>query len=840
MMDNNNSDALINDFFNTNQDIDNKIQEQKSQENIILGIDLGTSNTCVAIWRNNNCEIIPDEFGNQTFPSIVAYTNKNRYIGCEAKNQKELNPKNVFYEVKRLIGRKITDECIQNERELLNYDISSDKEDNILLLSEYKKYTPEEISASILSKAKLMAENYLECEISKAVITCPAYFNDSQRQATKDAATISGLECLRIINEPTASALAYGLLSKSEKYKNKSMNIMVYDLGGGTLDVSLLTITDGIFEVLASVGNTRLGGADFDNRILKYCIKYFMTKNNLENINEISSLSLQKLRKSCENAKILLSTNNMAIIAVKDFYMNKDLLIKLKRDKFYELCRDLLLLCMKPIEDVLLSCNMKKENIDEILLVGGMTQMLIIKENIKNYFNKEPNCSVDPNLAVAIGASIQAYIMGNHKDPLIEDIMLLDIIPLSLGVETMGGVMSTIIKRNTYLPVTKKKIYSTDQDFCDSVLIKVFEGERKMTKNNFLVGEFELSNIEKVPRGIPEIEVKFHVDINGIIQVTAEDLKNNNKKTITITGNKGRLKQEDIKKLILEAKEYELKDKLEKNKKTIYYNIEELYSNININLNNDEYKIGQKEKEVINEDLQKIKNWLNEKNYLLREETELRDMLKYIKNKYGTLILRVNKLDENIKSADNNSKGTNIYDDEEENTEVFEQVEDLELGINNMENQEKQELKNIRNQLMELCNSVYEVLPNLNIKDEDKKDLRDYIDDTLLWIHIQQKVNKQDLQLKIEEVNNNCNKLFNEYSENIFVNKSKKEELYEMCMNIKNILDNNMFEVDCKDLNDIIKLCLDNIENLEETKIEELINNINDLFGALYYQTFNN
>jgi molecular chaperone DnaK (HSP70) len=858
---NNHQESIIDAYFNSvksikKEDIDNNpsdddTDDESSEENTenkndiepIVGIDLGTTNSCVSIWRNKNLEIIPDEFGNRTIPSIVAFTNKTRYIGQDAKNQKELNPENVFYEVKRLIGRKIDDVSVTNDLELFTYKLEGDKENNILLASDIhnqKKFTPEEISAMILTKLKNMATDYLKQEITKAVITVPAYFNDAQRQATKDAASISGLECVRIINEPTAAALAYGLMNMSLHKKinkeAKDINVVVYDFGGGTLDTTLLTISDGIFEVLASSGNTHLGGVDFDNRLIRYCISQFKKKYNIKELTKQSLLSLQKLKKSCENAKKILSTTNKCNIAVREFYEDKDLFITITRDKFVEICKDLLILCIKPLEDVLKSCDMTKNQIDEIILVGGMTRMPTIRENIKNFFGKEPNCTVNPDEVVSAGAAIQGYILSHKEDPFSESITLLDIIPLSLGVDTIGGVMSTLIPRNTVIPVSKKKLYTTDTDYVDSVNIKIYEGERKMTKDNFFVGEFELKGINKAPRGVPEIQVKFSVDINGIITVSAEDLKNHNKNSITITGNKGRLKQDEIKKLLNEAKSFELKDKVERQKKQFYYEVDDLCSNIKVNIANNEFKLSDKDKKMIGDDIDKVIEWLTEKKYFEHQEDEMKNIIKRLKKRYGMMILKGNVSDDIVKANNvGNNNSTTVYGNEEDDDNVkvdFEKIENEEFGIDQLGENELAELKQMKNSLTELCYSVFDIISSdaLKLLDEDKQNLRDFVDDTLLWVNIRQKPTKIDYKMKIDDLNNECNKVLEKYQNNnqeifeynqILQNiKSSKDELSQLCYAIKSSIINNLFSLHEKQIKSLDQKIDETLEWIMEVDIE--------------------
>lgn len=844
----NNVDSI---FYNTCDNIGDNINN-----NTVLGIDLGTTNTCVSIWRNNNLEIIPDEYGNKTIPSYVGFTNVNRYIGHDAKNQKELNSGNVLYEVKRLIGRKYDDQSVNLDSEYLIYNILPDKNNGILLETAIgKKYTPEEISSMVLVKAKQMASKYLGESINKAVITVPAYFNDSQRQATKDAATIAGLNCIRIINEPTAAALAYGLIDKSLKNKsnNGGLNVLVYDLGGGTLDVSILNITDGIFEVLSSVGNTHLGGADFDNRIIGHCLNYFKKKNNIETMGDLSSLSLQKLKRSCENAKITLSSSKKSTILVSNFYNNIDLAISISQDEYVNICRDLLILCMKPIEDALCSAEISKTNIDEIILVGGMTRMPAIKDNIKMLFNgKNLNMSLNPDEVVSAGAAIQGYILTNSDDPFSENVTLLDIVSLSLGIETYGGIMNVIIPRNSVVPIVKKRQYTTDSDYCESVLIKVYEGERKMTKDNFLVGQFELGGIESLPRGIPRIEVKFSIDVNGIITVTARDKDNDNVKNITISGNKGRLSKDQIDELIKNAREYEIKDGIEKHKKILYYNIEELCFNIIANTKNGHYKLSSDDVNLIVDDINDVMNWLKDKLYCDRDIDDFIKVNDTLNRKYGTLILK-NNVDieqKNVKSiVSDNNNSTNIYDDDDESNILYEkpsnEIENEYIGIENVVDSDKSEIRILRKQLIDICTDVYDMINsnNMGIADEHVQELKYFIDDILLHIHIHQNPTIQDYIDKINTVNDSCNKIFELYNQNMFNtdNVSKKQELEQLCFTIKSSISNNIFSNDESSLSnldmkidDILDWLINNNDSDDEmcsVKIDE----INNMCTKLYH-----
>lgn len=857
---------------NTNTESD-QIYSSK-YDNVIIGIDLGTTNSCVGIWRNNNLEIIPDKYGNKTIPSVVAFTNNDRYIGLEAKKQIELNPDNTFYEIKRLIGRKYDDIYIQNDKSFFTYDIINDNDNNIHLVTKLnnkkKRYTPEEISAMILSELKNMAESYLKHPIKKVVVTIPAYFNDSQREATRDACIIAGLECVRIINEPTSAALAYGL-EKLSLNKETDINVLVYDLGGGTLDCSILNISNGIFEVLGSTGNMHLGGADFDNRLINHCINHFKKKYNLNNF-ECDNFSMQRLKNACEEAKKLLSTKVKTVININDFYDNKKMIISITREDLTNICKDLFILCLKPVEDVLNLCEMNKKDIDEIILVGGCTRMIQIRENLRLFFDgKIPNSSVNPDEVVAAGASIQGYIIRNKSDPFSESVVLLDIVPLSLGIETIGGIMTDIISRNSVIPITRKKKFTTITDYETSVIIKIYEGERKMTQDNFFVGEFELSGLESAPRGIVQIEVCFSIDVNGIISVSAYDLKNDDvKQTITITGNKGRLSQEKINELIEEAQNMELIDKVKREKKQYLYEIDELCSNIKFNIGNEEFKLKQSDKDYILQDIQKIYDFIIEKKKSIKSEydikkKELLDILNKLKKKYGTLILKCNSDNtNNIKSiGDSKNNGTTIFGKDDDIDEIDDNEHIDDHKSDDSDTDDKYELKKIHNELIELCYHVFEIINNniINISEEDKSELKNYINDVLLWIHVKEKITKIEYIQKIQEINNLCDNIAEKYEFNDIINNKKqnslnvdKDELEQLCYALKNSIMANLFSFDennIKKLNNLIDDTLKWIVDIDisneisnnicedENMYRQKINIINDFCTQLYNNMIN-
>jgi len=809
---NNDIDEYFNKTYNGNELIkDNKYNDKNinNQEEEIIGIDLGTTNSCVCIWRNMNVEVIPDEYGNKTVPSVVSFTNISCYIGKSAKNQLELNPDNSFYEIKRLLGKKYSN-ISKYDKEYLTYKIDRDDNDNIIIKSELtnrkNKYTPEELLAKILMRLKQNAERYLEHSISKVVISVPAHSNDSQREATKDAARIAGLECVRIINEPTAAALAYGLDKKSTN-ADKDLNVVVCDIGGGTTDISLLNISDGCYEVLGSTGNTHLGGIDFDNRFIGYCMNKFKTRFKIDNLEGLSSISLQRLRRACESAKIKLSTTWKTTVAIKDFYDGKNLCVSITRKQFEKICRDLLILCLKPIEDVLTSSNLEKKDIDEIILVGGMTRMPIIRENIKLFFNgKELNTTVDPDIVVAVGASIQGYMLSHVSDPFSENIVLLDIIPLSLGIETIGGIMAVIIPRNSVIPIRKKKKFTPDADYEKSVKIKVYEGERVMTKDNFMVGEFILEGLKSAPRGIVEIEIIFNIDINGIINISAEDLDNNqNKNSITITGNKGRFSKEKINQLIKEAYEMDLLDKIVREKRQHYYEIDELVTNIKINIDNNEFKLKETDKKMVTNEINNIVEWLEKKKYIDREISEYKDVIKVLREKYGVLILKsLNKLNDIKAMAIDKKKvnATDIYEDINNDT-IYDAMENEELGItDDTDNDKKNEIKLCRDNLIESCKIINNIINNSesNLKNDKKELLNDYINDTMLWIYSCEKKSKLEYKQKLNDVDKICNDIVTE-DENIFNENTIKNNLEQMCYTIKSSITCNLFSVN----EDIIK-----------------------------------
>lgn len=978
-------DYLENTTINDNMKPETELDNDKP---IIPGIDLGTTNSCISIWRNNNCEIIPDEFGNKTIPSFVSYTNVSKYVGQDAKNQKDINIENVFYEVKRLIGRTYSDKAVQDCKDLLSYNIIENDRGCVSLQSTVrgdKIFTPEEISACVLMKLKDMAQKYLKREIKDVVITVPAHFNDSQRQATYDAAKIAGLNCVRMFHEPTAAALAYGMMDRSinralntikeesdddssgsdsrssednhetetdadtesedvdniinddiddsaeltdetkiyesqqtkntntipteqqstkqeqepplsanntrntdstsselsdgsdsdvyeyveeeikkdheknnsdenkddktnddnddtigmcdektiseietskrhkhiKKHKTsdddlKGMMILVYDLGGGTLDVSLIDVYDGAFSVQGSSGISHFGGVDFDNRLINFCIakfsKQFYRQNEKLETNRLSRVSLQKLRTQCESAKKILSTNAHAIIAIENFHDDKDMFVKISRTDFENLCRDLFLLCIHSVDELLTECGKTEHDIDEVILVGGMTRMPYIRELLNNKFRNENgqarvNCSINPDEAVSIGAAVQGYYIANRDDAFSSSVTLMDVTPLSLGVEVIGGVMDVLIKRNTMIPCEKSKLYSTDTDYVDSVLVKIFEGERTMTKHNYKVGEFELDKIPECQRGIPEIEICFSIDINGIVTVSAMENDVKEKKSIIVNTNKNGLKPHQLQALVEEAIEQETMDEIDRVKKFSYYEMEDLCANVMTNIANKEFKLTKRDVQTINDDMTQILAWLKEKSYRDRELEEFEDALHKMKKKYGVLILHGKLEDNKVKANADHMEATTLYgkDDDEEEEEMrqaFEKVKNDEIGGEGMSDQELVEIKDMRDALMMTCKEITNVICSgrMNITRDHKQEILHYVDDVMMWYYSHEKPTKIDYKEKIDYINSICDEIVEKYekegkelfdkSELDLSTDTKSQKLEKMCLTLITMIKN--------------------------------------------------
>ena len=630
----------------------------------VIGIDLGTTNSCVAVMEGATPHVIENAEGARTTPSMVAFTDSTqekegeRLVGLPAKRQAVTNPKNTLFAIKRLIGRGFNDPMTKKDIGMAPYEIIKSKNNDAWVRARGKDYSPSEISAFILQKMKETAEAFLGEKVQKAVITVPAYFNDAQRQATKDAGKIAGLEVLRIINEPTAAALAYGLEKKQAK------TIAVYDLGGGTFDVSILEFGDGVFEVKATNGDTFLGGEDFDQILVDYLAESFKKDQNIDVRND--PLAIQRLKEAAEKAKIELSSTleteiNLPFITA-DQAGPKHLVIKLTRSKLESLTESLVERTRKPCMQALKDSGLKNNEIDEVILVGGQTRMPIVRQFVEKIFSKKPNSSVNPDEVVAMGAAIQAGVLQGD----IKDVLLLDVTPLSLGIETLGGVFTKLIERNTTIPTKKAQIFSTASDNQTAVTIRVFQGEREMAEGNKLLGQFNLEGIAHAPRGMPQIEVSFDIDANGIVQVSAKDKATNKEQQIRIEASGG-LNEADIERMVNEAKEHEEEDRKRKDLINARNQAENLAHSVRKSLDEAGDKIPEEDKKAIEDALGEVDDVLKDENNDNKDEIEAKTQnLAQASMKIGEFLYKEQQANQDGEPAPDEANEADIEDAEYE------------------------------------------------------------------------------------------------------------------------------------------------------------------------------
>lgn len=840
-------------------ELESELESEIISEDVI-GIDLGTRFSCISTWRNKRFEVISDQFGNRTIPSIVAFYRSAKLVGHNALAMKDVNPRNTIYDIKRVIGRRIDDPVIEQIQSLVPYELIDDqsKHHNILVqldqsdphLERKKIYRPEEICSYILMEIKKMASKYLRSNVRKAVITVPAYFNDAQRQATLDAAILAGLDVIKIINEPTAAALAYGLGSKTWNKKTGG-NIIIYDLGAGTLDVSLMNISNGVFRTLAVGGNTHLGGEDIDYIIMNHVLLDFKRNHRIRNL-QISKLSQLKLKNSVETAKKIVSTTEKSVVCVDDFFAGKKLYYVLTREFLETICNDLFIMCMKPLHDVLDSANLTRDDIDDVVLVGGSTRIPKIQKLILDFFKntniKRLVTSLNPDEVVSAGASIYGYIMTHQEDPFSENLVLLDITPLSLGVETLQKQMTVIIPRNTVIPTKKTKTFSTDTDNQDTVSIKIFEGERKLTKDNFHVGTFDLSGFEKGPRGYPIIKITYHIDVNGILQVTAHEKRADVQNSIEITstwGAKGRLSKQEIDSIIMEAEKNDQIDTVYSLKIGLVHKINSICNSILINLKDDAYSLTNADKKRIRMDVKNNLNFLKDKELQDLEADELEKRSDRLSKTYAPLIAQVNKKNMGFKDNSSTSNVAEVYGDDDDN-ENLQEYERIQIP-NDLSEYDKEEIKALKKTIADLGKNILSVVNNpvSQFAPSDIEMITDYIGTVQIWLFATSASTSIEFVAKINEINQITEELMKKYEDKKVFDKNDnftiRDELHLTCLTLNTSIKSNYFSLKETDTNKLSKLINETMfwlishQNESQETYKEHLDKINDICNNIHH-----
>lgn len=783
-----------------------------------IGIDLGTTNCCVSVWKNDSYNIVHFDSHN-TLPSIVALSETEIFCGNDVIKYFKGNVKDVFYEVKRLLGKKYSE---IDDINLFSYEITTNENDEIILKTTFGKcITPEEIVSLLLIHIKHRIENVLQTEIVDVVITIPAYFDDNQRRQTQIAAEMAGLNTIRIINEPTAASLLCGLHdNKNEK------NVLIYDIGGGTVDVSLVNVDNGVFSVLATAGNSRLGGRDFDLELMKYCIEEFAKIHNEDSKQltcDLSSIAIEKLKKNVENAKKQLTLNDdldCVLIKINDFYKEHDLLIKMTRTLMIDICSSLIHYCMLPVTEIIDEMQLSKMSIDGVVCVGGMSRMQIIRETLYNITGQMPNINYNPDEIVAIGASIQAYILLFKDDPFSKNITLLDVTPLSLGVELEGGIMNIVIPRNTNIPIKESKMYSNSIDNETKVQIKVYEGEREFTKDNILIGEFELADIDKLPKGSNVIEICFSIDVNGMLTIVANDKLKTNSNSIVVS-NKQKKSAYDIAKMVADSEKYKQIDKINCIKKQKFMSFVDLINSLKHSIadcqkiiltqtqHNSSLPFSKKLLDNAIEFVTSIDKLFEEKQNCFDYEIDfLEKQIEIVKNNFELLIL-------NSYSLDNSNQN-----DEQINLKA--ENEDKMQNLTSIYEDEKMENCESINRFVNHCKQIINIISSdtINLQNDDKTELLKFVDDLLHDIYTTQ-LDDIDCDTKIAALNIKCNEYYDKNKQNILLenvsNLTRKMEFLTNFDDLQSIqlsnkiatVVNNIVSNNCVDIDDkLLQQCL--------------------------------